>query len=237
VVALLGAGCARTLSATVRAPHPLDATDPEARVEASYEVLILIKDIKQPEGLAHGGGPGIGSFRNAFLPGYIGPRYFAQTALLRSAARNELRFDISLTAEWRELVSLHDYVVDLRDDRNHVYPVEDRLMTPDRHRDYQATYQAWKNFQTVRIHDGTSAPRTFAMWAPEEYYVSERVYHTRGSIVFRAQDLLRPDTHALTLTLRSRMRTMRFTWIFEQTAEKAEGRSALAPAFPWIRFF
>src|SRR5262249_2958523 len=147
----------------------------------------------------------------ALLPAYIPPRTFHQAALLDVRSPDEVRVDLLLTSEWRELARLDGYTVELRDDRGELVSPQEVDQAAERHRDYEATYQAWKNFQTVRLHDGDS----FAMWGPELYYVSERVWRGGGEVVFRRSGLVGGSTRSLTLLLRSRARTLRFTWLFD----------------------
>ena len=209
---LLLAGCARTVGATVQVPHPLSASTDVADVR--YEVIISIKDIRQPEGLAReqeAGALAPFSQDRPAMPVYIPAHVFQQAALLSVRGVDEVRVDVMLTADWRELARLDGYVVELRDDRGVLVAPETINPASERHRDYEATYQAWKNFQTVRLPD-----RVFAMWAPEEYYVQERVWRGGGALVFRRPGLVRGDTRSLTLLLQNRARTLTFTWVFEK---------------------
>jgi hypothetical protein len=218
--------CARPLSGTTRVPNPLDARASPDGDAATYDITIRIKDLKQPEGLAHSAnlaGPPTGSSRD-FLPSYIPPRHFPQSAVLEYSAPNEVRVGVALTAEWRELASLDHYKIELRDDKGLLVAPDDLQTSSSSHRDYEANYAAMKNFQTVRIHDNAGT-HTFAMWAPEEYSVSERIYRARGTVVFRGADLLRHDTRFLTLSLKSSTRTLRFTWQFDPPADlKADSK-------------
>lgn len=222
-VACLGAGCVRTLTASVHAPNPLSFHDPGQRTEVDYEMIIRIKDLKQPEGMVRGaglGGYGPGSSAHAALsPGYLDPHYLPQQVALGFASTDEVRFEVTLTDEWRELVHIQNYRVELRDDRGILVRPDENWSSAESHRDYDTHYQAIKNFQNVRLGDGS----VFAMWAPEDYYVYERIYRAHGTVVFRRPALLRPDTRSLTLTLTSKARRLRFTWVFDLPLEEARG--------------
>jgi len=211
-----GAGCTRTLSVNAHVPNPLGLADARERAEWSYDLTIWIKDNKGPSGLAstysQAGTPRPDRDHGYLLPAWVEPRQFPQSVLMR-AAPDELRFDVALVSEWRELVSLRNYRVELRDDRGLLAAPDDLWNHADTHRDYETTYQVWKNFQTVRVHDG-QVSGTYQMWAPEHQWVSERIYRGRGTVVFRGSSILRPDTRSLTLTLTSKARILRFTWIF-----------------------
>jgi hypothetical protein len=206
---LVLAACARSLDATARVPHPL--TTPSS--ETNYALAIEIRDIKQPEGIAQetvGGDQPAVRREHAMMPVYIPPRTFLQAALLEAHGPDEVRIDLLLTAEWRELARIDGYKVELRDDAGELVAPEEVDATAERHRDYQATYQAIKKFQTAWLPGG----EVFTMWGPEEYYVQERVWRGGGAVVFRRPGLLRVATRSLTLTLHNRARTMRFTWLF-----------------------
>lgn len=213
LVCLALASCARSLDATARVPNPLTAP----RTETNYTLSIEIKDIKQPEGIAQeqvGGDQPVYRRDRAVMPVYIPPRTFLQAALLEAHGPDEIRIDLLLTAEWRELARLDGYTVELRDDAGEGVAPEEVDPRTERHRDYQATYQAIKKFQTVWLPLG----ETFTMWGPEEYYVHERVWRGGGAVIFRRPGLLRAATRSLTLTLHNRARTLRFTWQFDRGA-------------------
>jgi hypothetical protein len=216
----MATGCARTLVGTATVPHPLGVLDGQPHSEADYDITIRIRDLKQPEGLAaatHAGGLAPSSPNQPrFFAGYVGPRYFRQSASLRVATSDVVLVDLALVDEWRELVSLDHYRIELRDDRGVLFGPDDQWMAAESHRDYEGAYQTIRNYQNVTIHDGGDV-RQYSMWAPDEYYVQERIYRGRGAVVFRRPALLRSDTRSLTLTLTSRARTLRFTWIFEPT--------------------
>jgi hypothetical protein len=206
------AACAQSIGATARVPNPLTTTASEAH-DVSYELDIEIRDIKHPEGLARDA-IGLGPYASdrAILPAYIPARIFHQAALLDVRNPDEVRVDLLLTAEWRELAQLDGYTVELRDDRGELVSPQQVNRAAERHRDYEASYQAWKNFQTVHLPGG----ETYAMWGPEQYYVSERVWRGGGAVVFRRPGLMGNSTRSLTLLLRSRSRTLRFTWLFDR---------------------
>jgi hypothetical protein len=214
-VALVGfAACAPSVGATARVPHPLHAPSTTA-TDVNYELDIDIRDIKHPEGLAHEEVGGVlhpfSNSRGQILPSYIPARTFHQAALLDVRSPNEVRVDLLLTSEWRELARLDGYTVELRDDRGELVMPQEVDLATERHKDYEAQYQAWKNFQTVKLPGGD----VFEMWAPEHYYVSERVWRGGGAVVFRRSGLVGGGTRSLTLLLRSRARTLRFTWLFD----------------------
>src|SRR5262245_28973080 len=81
----LASGCARTLSASTRAPNPLTLGEWGGKADVTYDVAILIKDLKQPEGIAHPSqnqaGINYTGARAGILPGYVQPRYFPQVAV------------------------------------------------------------------------------------------------------------------------------------------------------------
>jgi len=216
-IAAFASGCAGTIKGSTHVPNPIVVAAAGANDEVSYDVTILIKDLKQPEGLAYQGknqaGVNYGG-RGGDLPGYVAPRYFPQAAMIQFARPEEIRFSVLLTSEWAEHARLGNFKAELSDDRGHVIAATDAWMNLERHRDYEATYQNIKKFQTVRIHDG-AVNETYNVVGPEESYVSERVYRGRGMVVFKHPDLLRRDTRWLRLTLRSKTRTLQFTWYFD----------------------
>ena len=215
--AALANGCARTIKASTHVPNPLVAAAVGAGGEITYDVGVLIKDLKQPEGLAHPGPNQAGvnyRGRGGFLPGYIPGRYFPQAATIQYARPDELHLVVLLTSEWAELAQVEDFQMELSDDRGTTIPVTDAWMRALSFKDYEATYQTIKKVSTARIHDGSLSTQ-HDVYAPEESYVSERVYHGRGTLVFRHADLLRRDTRWIRLTLRSRARTLEFTWFFD----------------------
>src|SRR5262245_14203974 len=87
-IAALASGCAGTIKGTTHVPNPILVAAAGANDEVSYDISILIKDVKQPEGLAYSGknqaGVNYGG-RGAYLPGYIPPRYFPQIAMIQFA--------------------------------------------------------------------------------------------------------------------------------------------------------
>jgi hypothetical protein len=215
VAFVLFAACAQSVGATARVPHPLGAPA-TAATDVNYELDIEIRDIKNPEGLAHEEVGGVlrpfSNARAALMPSYIPARIFHQAALLDVRSPDEVRVDLLLTSEWRELARLDGYTVELRDDRGELVAPQDVEQAAERHKDYEGQYQAWKNFQTVKLPDGG----VWAMWAPESYYVSERVWRGGGAVVFRRNGLVGGTTRSLTLTLHNSARTLRFTWIFDR---------------------
>jgi hypothetical protein len=216
VVAALASGCAGTIRGSTHVPNPILVAQARAADDVAYDVGIFIKDIKQPEGLAYPGethgGVNYGG-RGGYLPGYIVPRYFAQAAIIQYARAQEVHVAVLLSSEWAEHARLANFQMELSDDRGQVVAASDAWMTLESHRDYEATYQTIKRVQTARLHDGA----IYNVFAPEESYVSERVYRGRGTVVFRHVDLLRRDTRWLRLTLRSRTRTLQFTWYFDRS--------------------
>jgi hypothetical protein len=216
-IALLASGCAGTIKGSTHVPNPIRVAEAGANDEVSYDVTILIKDLKQPEGLAYQGknqaGVNYGG-RSGDVPGYIPPRYFPQAAMIQFARPEEIRFSVLLTSEWGEHARLANFKAELTDDRGHVIAASDAWMNLETHRDYEATYQSIKKFQTVRVHDG-AVNETYNVMGPENSYVGERVYRGRGMVVFKHPDLLRRDTRWLRLTLRSKTRTLQFTWYFD----------------------
>jgi hypothetical protein len=217
VAAALSGGCARTIGASTHVPNPLVVAAVGGTSEVTYDVGVLIKDLKQPEGLAHPGANQAGvnyRGRGGMIPEYIPGRYFPQAATIQYARPDEIHVAVLLTSEWKELTRLEGFQMELSDDRGTTISVTDAWMRSESHRDYEATYQSIKKVQTVRFHEGALSDQ-HEVWAPEESYVSERVYRGRATLVFHKADLLRRDTRWLTLTLRSRARTLRFTWYFD----------------------
>src|SRR5262245_52442554 len=151
------AACAQSIGATARVPHPLNAPSTTA-TDVNYELAIDIRDIKHPEGLAHEEVGGVlrpySNARDALLPAYIPARTFHQAALLDVRSPDEVRVDLLLTSEWQELARLDGYTVELRDDRGELVSPIEVDQAAQRHKDYEATYQAWKNLQTVRLTEG-----------------------------------------------------------------------------------
>jgi hypothetical protein len=215
--AALSGGCARAIRASTHVPNPLMAAAVGGNAEVTYDVGVLIKDLKQPEGLAHPGANQAGvnyRGRGGLLPEYIPGRYFPQAATIQYARPDELHVAVLLTSEWAELAHIEGFQMELSDDRGNIIAVNDAWMHSQSHRDYEATYQTIKKVQTARIHDGI-VNQQYDVYAPDESYVSERVYRGRATLVFRRADLLRRDTRWLKLTLRSRARTLEFTWFFD----------------------
>jgi len=215
VAFVLFAACAQSIGATARVPHPLGAPSTTA-TDVNYELDIEIRDIKHPEGLAREEVGGVlHPFSNAHaqvLPAYIPARIFHQAALLDVRSPDEVRVDLLLTSEWRELARLDEYTVELLDDRGELVTPQDVVQAAERHKDYEAQYQAWKNVQNVKLPDGD----VYAMWAPEHYYVSERVWRGGGEVVFRRSGLVGGSTRSITILLHNRARTLRFTWLFDR---------------------
>jgi hypothetical protein len=229
------AGCAGAIDAHTRVPNPAALRAAGGEAEVTYDITVWIKDLKQPEGLAWVRSPGAARpMRDApaMMAGAIMPRRFPQAAQLVFVDPDELRFELLLTAEWSELVHLGDYEIQLSDERGPLARPTDRWERDRGHRDYEAGYQAWKNFQTVRVHNPGEPTRQFDMWAPEQYYVGERVYRGGGTLRFQRADLLREDTRFLTLELRSRLRRFRFTWQFEPLGMAVGGRARRATGEP-----
>src|SRR5262249_33825082 len=207
----LWCGCSRPLTVSARVPNPLGLEKGESE-ELDYDLTIWIKDAKSPEGLAavQSGASAASRVRDRAMlpPVWVEGRQFPQSARLR-ASGEEVRFDLALTAEWRELVDVRSYRVELRDDRGVLVRPDDQWSRSESHKDYDTQYMVWKNYQTARIHDG-SMSSTFVMWAPETQVVSQRVYRASTTMVFHGP-VVRKDTRSLTLTLRSKPRTLRFT--------------------------
>jgi hypothetical protein len=215
--AALSGGCARAIKASTHVPNPLLAAAVGGNAEVTYDVGVLIKDLKQPEGLAHPGANQAGvNYRGRMgtVPSYIPPRYFPQLATIQYARADEVHMAVLLTSEWAELAHIEGFQMELSDDRGNTIPVSDAWMRKESHRDYEATYQNIKKMQTVRIHDGALSSQ-YDVYAPEESYVSERVFRGRATLIFKRADLLRRDTRWIKLTLRSHARTLEFTWFFD----------------------
>ena len=210
---VLGAGCSRPLSVSARVPNPL-GLDKGERDELNYDLTIWIKDVRSPEGLGSAqtsAGASRLQARSMLPPVRVEGRHFPQSARLR-ASDAEVRFDLALTAEWRELVDVRSYRIELRDDRGVLIRPDDQWNASESHRDYETQYMVWKNYQTARIHDG-SMSSSYVMWAPETQTTSQRVYRASTVMVFHGA-VVRKDTRSLTLTLHSKQRTLRFTWNF-----------------------
>src|SRR5215831_15766158 len=133
VALVLFAACAQSVGATARVPHPLGAPVTTA-TDVNYELDIEIRDIKHPEGLARDE-----------VGGVMRPFSNAGAALMPSYIPARIFHQAALLDVRGELVSPQD--------------IE---QAAERHKDYEAQYQAWKNFQTVKLPDGG----VWAMWAP-----------------------------------------------------------------------
>jgi len=205
-LALAQPGCARALHVRVRVPHPLGSA-----ADGPVAVVIRIGDPRSPGGLAWSGaeGPTPRSTR-AGVPNIVERRFLEEEASLRRAYPDEVIFEVRLAAEWEELARLGDYEIRLEDDRGTRWAPAEIASARLRSRSLQTTYQTWKAAQRVQTQDGL-----WTIWAPEEKPVREQLFFGGGTVHFRAADLVRPDTRALTLTLRSRARTLRFTWEFD----------------------
>src|SRR5262249_39552518 len=155
-VFVLTSGCSRALSASARVPNPLTLEKGELE-ELSYDLTIYIKDIKSPSGMANvetgAGVPSRAQGPARLPPVWVDGKQFPQSARLRATAA-EVRFDVALTSEWRELCDVRSYRVELRDDRGVLIRPDDQWSLSESHRDYDTQYLVWKNFQTARIRDG-----------------------------------------------------------------------------------
>jgi hypothetical protein len=149
------------------------------------------------------------------VPAAVERRFLDQDAWLRRARSDEVVFDLRLAAEWAELARLGDFQISLEDDRGTRWTPADIWSARGTSHSMETTYQTWRTMQRVQIGDRASGNRVWATWVPEEQPVRQLVYLGGGAVHFRAPALLRPETRALTLTLRSRARTLRFTWEFD----------------------
>jgi len=205
-LALAQPGCARALHVRVRVAHPFAAA-----TDGPVAVVIRIGDTRSPAGLAWSGGEGpTPRSTRAGVPNIVERRYLEEEALLRRADANEVIFDLRLAAEWEELARLGDFEIRLEDDRGAHWAPAKIASARMRSRSLETTYQTWKAAQRVQTQDGL-----WTSWVPENQPVREQIFFGGGTVHFRAAELVRPDTRALTLTLRCRARTLRFTWEFD----------------------
>jgi hypothetical protein len=212
-------GCARTLGASTRVPNPVVAGAAGAAQETAWDLTIWIRDFKQPDGVGHPGGhlgPERFAGERSLTPLQVGPYRMPQAAHLRVATTDELRFDLLLTDPWRELTRLEEYAVELSVDRGAELSPQDWWVGSETRRDREVTYEVMRNYQTVHL--GTE---TYQMWAPDQYTVRDEIWRGRSTVLFRRPGILGPETRSVTLTLRSRARTLRFTWVFDRPATVA----------------
>lgn len=209
----LAIGCAHPITRTVIVANPFI----QENQEFNYEIIVPIRDLRSPEGLAsssHLSGVNYGNNNQNVNPSYIHPKYLIQKVKLTKVTSSGLEIQVLLSADWAELADLEHYRIQLVIDGQELIPISIRQRKTNK--DHSVTYQSIKKFQTINIHHIDKTSTHWETWGPEEYDVSGTTYRSNSVLEFEHSGVFTSRTKQLKLLLTSRERSFIFVWNFER---------------------
>jgi hypothetical protein len=200
--ALGAAGCARTFSAEVRQPNPLEAANETLR--ESEPVIIVTGDMELEQPRAPEPTQRVTVARNKRYP-------LENVATFTLVSRDRLRFHLQIEHKWKEWADPTSWEVYLVDDQGHEY-----LPESVEHANTKHLVSMWDREQRTARRNiyGDVVAINEDGWKHRQSLGSLSVFRGRADFVFYKRDIFRPDIRKLTLVVRRSEQAFKFSWNF-----------------------
>jgi hypothetical protein len=203
MAATLGAaGCARTFSAEVRQPNPLDAANETLR--DSEPVVIVTGDMELEQPRETEPTQRVSVARHKRYP-------LENVATFTLVSRDRLRFHVQIEHKWKEWADPTSWEVYMVDDQGKEYLPESVEHATTKHlvsmwdREIRTAQRNIYGDIVAINEDGYKRRQSLG---------SLSVFRGRADFVFYKRDLFRPEMRKMTLVVRRTEQAFKFTWKF-----------------------
>jgi hypothetical protein len=198
-------GCSKTFHTSVNQPNPL--ASPLETLRQSEELVIVTGDMElnKPRRSGPSGGSVMVSDR---VP-------LNNKASFTVVSRDRLRFHVQIEHKWEEWAKVTGWSAELVDDKGRHYRPEDIDLVSAKH-----VVQMWdyERRSVVRNKFGDIVHVNNDGYKQRQFLGSLSLFRGRGDYVFYSRDIFTPDVRSLTLILKRRSMTFKYTWNFSEDA-------------------